>query len=118
MIFIEDLILKPLAIGVYFVFSQIMFYVIMVFYIEDIRGFTSSVFGLNAQTHGMTGEVIVTVFSLMFVYFFYIVSLMIWISGVNSIDDREGNVTSSDGRIQNAAELRSYAKAMKGKGLD
>ncbi|WP_329028856.1 hypothetical protein [Pseudomonas aeruginosa] len=117
-IFIEDLILKPLAIGVYFVFSQIMFYVIMIFYIEDIRGFTGSVFGLNAQTHGMTGEIIVTVFSLMFVYFFYIVSLMIWISGVNSIDDREGNVTSSDGRIQNAAELRSYAKAMKGKGMD
>lgn len=114
----ENLAIKPFAIAAYFVFSQLLFYIIMLFIVQDIETFVSALFGIKADSDGFVGQIVVKVFSVVFIYFFYVLSLLVWIKGVNSLDSREGTVTSSDGRIQNAAEFRSYAKAMKGKGMD
>lgn len=116
--FTENLAIKPLAIAMYFVFSQLLFYIIMLFIVQDIEKFVAAILGISTDEHGFTGQIIVSIFSVVFIYFFYVLSLLVWIKGVNSLDNREGTVTSSDGRIQNAAEYKSYAKALKGKGMD
>ncbi|HFZ2576814.1 TPA: hypothetical protein ACIJ25_006404 [Pseudomonas aeruginosa] len=113
----ENLLLKPFAMVVGFIISQLIFYIIAIFFIQDITEYTSEVIDLTSEA-GMAGDFLNTIYSMCFVYFFYIISVFLWISYIASVERSDGVVTSSDGKIQNASEMRRYGKAMKFKGLD
>jgi hypothetical protein len=42
---------------------------------------------------------------------------MLWTNYIASVEHRDGTVTRSDGKFENAKELAAYAKSMTGKGL-
>lgn len=114
----ENLILKPMSIAVGFILSQIFFLILAVFFIQDITEFTSSIVEITATEAGPLGEIIITLYSLFFIYLFYMVSMFLWVAYIASVERRDGVVTTADGKIQNAAEMKRYGKALKGKGLD
>lgn len=114
----ENLILNPLTISVGYILSQILFGVIAIFFIGDIVEFTRSVIEITNGDAGYLGEILTIIFSLIYIYLFYMISMMSWVAYVASVERSDGNVTTSDGKIQSAADLRRYRKATTGRGLE
>lgn len=114
----ENLIISPLTISIGYVLSQIVFGIVAIFIIQDISAFTVSLIEIFSGDAGYIGDLLLTVFSLIYIYLFYMISMMSWVSYVRSVERSDGNVTTSDGRIQNAADLRRYRKATTGRGLE
>ncbi|WP_372821399.1 hypothetical protein ACCE15_19235 [Pseudomonas parafulva] len=115
-IYLENVLIKPMAIVIYFVYSNIFFYIIMMFIVQDMELFIGDIFRISSED-GMAGQAIIKIFSVLFINMFYMLCLFIWLKCCDSLDKRDGTVTHSDGRIQNQAEFRKHAQAMKGKGL-
>lgn len=113
---IENVALKPLAILVGFYLSNIFFMMFSLIYIRDPYQFASDVLSMGVDDL-FAGKVVASIVALLVIYIGFSACVMLWTNYIASVEHRDGSVTNSDGKFQNAEELKSYAKSMTGKGL-
>lgn len=114
---IENVALKPISMFVGFYLSNMFFVVFSLIYIGNPYEFATAVLSIGVDDL-LAGKVVASIVALLVIYIAFVsCGVMTWIHYIASVENRDGSVTNSDGKIQNAAELGKYAKTMTGKGL-
>lgn len=112
----ENTWLKPLAFVTGFYLSNIFFLIFSLIYIGNPYEFASSILSISLNDL-FVAKVVASVVALLTIYISFTACVMMWVNYIASVEHRDGVVTASDGKFQNAAELGRYAKSMTGKGL-
>ena len=112
----ENTWLKPLAFVTGFYLSNIFFLIFSLIYIGNPYEFASSILSISLNDL-FVAKVVASIVALLTIYISFTACVMMWVNYIASVEHRDGVVTASDGKFQNAAELGRYAKSMTGKGL-